>query len=300
MFSVIVPLYNKAAYIDRTLASVAAQTLDDYEVVVVDDGSTDDGPARVRRAGERVRLLRQVNSGPGAARNRGIEAAKGDWIAFLDADDLWSPSHLETLAGTIASCPEADVVATGFTRDSVLPHGGNGSPRYIDFFREHDAVWTSTTAVRSTALIGEQFSRIWPGEDVDLWIRLALRHRFAVSPRQTALYVQGTGGIMDSMAETPVSTIAELPVFATITAILADTTLAERHAEVAAFRVRLLLDYARPALFNGQTKLARAYLREVNASGCRAPLLYRLLAHLPPRMTSVGSRTFGKIRRVFA
>lgn len=94
--SVVVPLYNKARYVQRALDSIAAQTLADFEAIIVDDGSTDAGPdiaAAVRDP--RFRVIRQANAGPGAARNRGLAEASGDLIAFLDADDEWLPDYLE-------------------------------------------------------------------------------------------------------------------------------------------------------------------------------------------------------------
>lgn len=93
--SVIVPLYNKALFVRRALDSIARQTINDYEVIVVNDGSTDQGPEIVRAFGdERVRLITQANLGPGAARNRALLEAEGDLIAFLDADDEWLPNYL--------------------------------------------------------------------------------------------------------------------------------------------------------------------------------------------------------------
>ena len=94
--SVIIPLYNKAPYVRRALASVVAQTFTDFEVVVVDDGSTDSGAREVESfTDSRVRLIYQANAGPGAARNRGIAEARGQLLAFLDADDEWLPGYLE-------------------------------------------------------------------------------------------------------------------------------------------------------------------------------------------------------------
>ncbi len=87
-FSVVIPLHDKAAYIGCTLQSVLAQDCTDFEVVVVDDGSRDEGPQIVARCADaRVRLLRQANAGVAVARNRGIDAAQGQWVCFLDADD---------------------------------------------------------------------------------------------------------------------------------------------------------------------------------------------------------------------
>ena len=93
--SIIIPLYNKAPYVRRALDSIAAQTFPDFEVIVVDDGSTDYGAAIVADYPDaRVRLIRQANAGPGAARNAALAQARGELIAFLDADDEWLPSYL--------------------------------------------------------------------------------------------------------------------------------------------------------------------------------------------------------------
>ena len=95
--SVIVPLYNKAHYIRRALDSIAAQTFSDFEVIVIDDGSTDGGAALARAYPDpRVRVLVQENQGPGGARNRGVREARGELLAFLDADDEWTPEYLST------------------------------------------------------------------------------------------------------------------------------------------------------------------------------------------------------------
>src|SRR3954471_13199867 len=105
--SVVIPLYDKGHCVLTTLSSVASQGRTDFEVIVVDDGSTDGSAELVKTAGlPYLRLIQQKNAGVSAARNRGISAAQGKWIAFLDADDLWSHDHLEGLlqsaAGTSA------------------------------------------------------------------------------------------------------------------------------------------------------------------------------------------------------
>lgn len=113
--SVIIPLYNKARYIGRTLDSVLAQTHPDFEVIVVDDGSTDDGPDIVRRyRDKRIMLVRQDNAGPGAARNHGTRRSKSELVTYLDADDEWMPQFLQTLIDILRKHPDCDVAASGY------------------------------------------------------------------------------------------------------------------------------------------------------------------------------------------
>ena len=113
--SIVIPLYNKAASVTRSLRSVFAQGCPDVEILVIDDGSTDGGDEVVRGiADRRIRLIRQENRGVSAARNRGIAEAAADWVAFLDADDEWLPGFLETIFGLRSQFPDCDVFATAY------------------------------------------------------------------------------------------------------------------------------------------------------------------------------------------
>lgn len=126
MFSVVIPLYNKQAYIADTLRTVFAQTYADFEVVVVDDGSTDDSAATVlAHSDARLRLIRQPNAGVSAARNRGVAEARGSIIAFLDADDRWEPHHLETLADLVKLYPRCGAFATSY---AIVKNGTTTPP----------------------------------------------------------------------------------------------------------------------------------------------------------------------------
>ena len=109
-YSVVIPVYNKAPYIARTLTSVLAQNFDDYEIIVVDDGSTDDSMQKLRQVqSPKIRIIRQENQGVAVARNTGILAAQGEYIAFLDADDAWLPEYLQTIDHLVENYPQSDI-----------------------------------------------------------------------------------------------------------------------------------------------------------------------------------------------
>jgi GT2 family glycosyltransferase len=111
LFSVIIPSYNRGQFITATLESVFAQEFRDYEVIVVDDGSTDDTARRLEPFIGRIKLLHQANQGPGAARNLGVRNANGEYIAFLDSDDLWFPWTLATYAQIIQEKDHPTLIA---------------------------------------------------------------------------------------------------------------------------------------------------------------------------------------------
>ncbi len=126
--SVVVPLYNKERTVLRTLASIATQDCADFEAIIVDDGSTDGGDAVADAFPDpRFRLIRQVNAGPGAARNTGIATARADLIAFLDADDVWSPDYLSAALIGLEANPEAASVTAGYRE---MPGGASTEPMW--------------------------------------------------------------------------------------------------------------------------------------------------------------------------
>jgi glycosyltransferase involved in cell wall biosynthesis len=218
--TVVIPLYQMGHAIERTIASALAQTHPPTDVIVVDDGSTDDGPARVRATfGDAVRLLHQANAGAGPARNHGAQAARTRWIAYLDADDLWLPDHLEALAAAVRafpdhrvfasrsrSVPERDVVA-GRVPDEVeqaRAAGADRPPRVIDYFAEAVAKqrpFFPTTLLIDRALLleaGGFDGRYRRGQDMELMARVALAHPMVGTDRITAWYVRGPDPIQPS------------------------------------------------------------------------------------------------------
>jgi len=202
--SVVIPLFNKGHCIGRAIRSVQDQTVPCEEILVVDDGSTDDGAAVVEATGDRrIRLFRQANQGPSSARNRGIEAAQGELIALLDADDEWKPGFLESVLHLRSRWPEAGIYATAY--EIHEPDGRVWVPSFREippapwegiipnFFRSalwSRPVWTSAAAIPKKVFgtVGRFAPCRGVGEDVELWARIAMRHPIAFHWRIGATY----------------------------------------------------------------------------------------------------------------
>jgi glycosyltransferase involved in cell wall biosynthesis len=187
--SVVIPCYNAADYIERALRSVAQQTLPPYEVIVVDDGSTDRTPDIVAGFRPSVVLLTQPNGGVAAARNAGTQRATGDWIAFLDADDEWGPAKLARQHEVLSAHPDlrwcaanAEVVYADVSTTPRLPRVAAKQLSEVGFFPDYldAAFWqvfmqTSGMVIERDLLasVGDFDTTLRGPEDVDLWCRLA-------------------------------------------------------------------------------------------------------------------------------
>ncbi len=202
--SVVIPLYNKADSIGRALRSVLGQTMKSFEVVVVDDGSSDHGPAVVHdMADARIKLLGQKNAGVSAARNVGIQAAKADIVAFLDADDEWQPDFLATICSLRAAYSRCAVYATSYAirrgacsraaRLRGLPDGfkrGELENYFAVAARSDPPLCASSVAVAKKAVsaVGGFPTGTHSGEDLVTWARLAARYRIAYSTECLATF----------------------------------------------------------------------------------------------------------------
>lgn len=194
MFSVIIPLYNKAPFIRRAIDSVLRQEFEDYEIIVVNDGSTDGGGSLVEKTyGERVKLFNQTNSGVSVARNLGIQQAQFPWIAFLDADDYWHPQYLKLMAQAISENPGIGIFGAHY--DSVRL-SENPQLKYFlfqDYFKQavrNTYFFTSATVVKKLFFEkNEGFDpRIKLGEDIDVWLRTSLFFGDGIYINNTMVY----------------------------------------------------------------------------------------------------------------
>ena len=217
--SVIIPAYNAAAFIGETLDSVYAQTFTDFETIVVNDGSpdTEELELALKRFPPSLRYLKQENSGAAAARNRGIRAATGEFVAFLDADDTWLPSFLEKQVGVLDR-EHADVVWADARLYGDSPLSGRTFMEVQPSFREVTpenllsvkvTVLTSTVVARRQPVleVGLFDVTLRRGQDFELWLRLA-RHgcRFVyqaeVLAHRRLVEDSLSGGVMSQLQRT--------------------------------------------------------------------------------------------------
>jgi glycosyltransferase involved in cell wall biosynthesis len=200
--SVIIPCYNAGFRLTEALDSVAAQIFSPYEVIVIDDGSTDDSIERAKSHPVQPSILHTTRAHAGGARNAGMAVAKGDWIALLDADDRWQPNHL-SLANELLSGSNDVGCLSGFNSfeettgkifpavpllDAPSPRAGIPAEEYVELFL-HNGSWGTSGCLFRRDIIGKGFDMQLPfGEDLEFWLRIIHGKTWAYQPRSTALY----------------------------------------------------------------------------------------------------------------
>ena len=211
MFSVIIPLYNKASYIEKAIRSVAAQTCRDFELIVIDDGSKDGGFEIAKKLLAALTpplggwgATCQSNQGVSVTRNNGVKLAKYDYIAFLDADDWWAPTYLEEMKNLIAQYPEAGIYGSSYYKVKNGKHiqanigvSDGFQQGLINYFQVYAKtlwmpLWTGATVIKKN--IFHENNGFKPtlklGEDFDLWVRVALKYPVAFLNIPLAYYNQ--------------------------------------------------------------------------------------------------------------
>lgn len=202
MFSVVIPLYNKEKSIITTLKSVCMQTLKDFEVIVVDDGSIDDSYSVASKVNDkRIRLIQKENGGVSSARNMGIKAAKYPYVALLDGDDYWEPTFLEEQLALIEDFPKAGMWGVNYAfvkgdRCDPCDQGmGKDFRGYVDgyFASSHNDLFCSSSVVVRKDVFektGYFDERIASSEDLDMWYRIILSYPVVYYDKVLAFYNQ--------------------------------------------------------------------------------------------------------------
>lgn len=205
MISVVIPLFNKSASILNTIRSVQSQTYNDFEIIVVDDGSTDDSACVVesmRTEDPRLSLIKKQNGGVCSARNTGIQAAQGEYIALMDADDIWDKSYLEEQMRMVSDFPDCQMWGINYgetVNDVIIRDVPTGLPKGFrgiveDYFRipgrVSDLFCSSSVFVRRDVFdkVGFFDERIRYAEDSDMWFRIIARFPVAFYDKYLVFY----------------------------------------------------------------------------------------------------------------
>ncbi len=212
-FSVVISVFNKEKYIANTLKSVLAQTYSDFEIVILNDGSTDNSEAEILKfTDSRIRYFSKENSGASAARNFTIQQATSEYIALMDADDYWYPFYLEEQNRLINNYPQESVFATAteikrngkkFSNSYSIKTQGEKS-MLVDYFEasQFDSILHSSSTVLKKEVfekIGAYNPKIKSGEDTDLYVRIGLKYKVVFSPKICATYIIRKNSLFHSM-----------------------------------------------------------------------------------------------------
>lgn len=308
--SVIVPIFNKARYLKRCISSILDQTYTDFELILVDDGSTDESYAIAREcADERTRLIQQPNRGPGAARNVGIRNSQGSLLAFLDADDVWLPTYLEDSVKLLERHRSAATVTSGYfefpagsstrdywqrrgIRDGVISLHPSDSPVSIVALLAYMSCW-STVARREIFPTWGGFydrERCTYGEDSFLWLKVLLNERVLICTQPRVHFHREASELSNNRGgPRPVEPFLMYPELIREVCPRHLTPLLDKILAIRAFKTSCMLAYW------GEWQRAQAlFFKFAHLKHWRLPLFCHALALTNP----VGATIIGAVRRV--
>lgn len=311
-FSVVIPLYNKVLYVKRALDSVLAQTVQEFEIVVVDDGSIDGGADLVRKYSDpRVRLIQQSNAGAAAARNRGVAEARADLIAFLDADDEWDNDFLEQISFLIKKYPTASLFATSYRmfqgghiqypqiRNLGIFDGRDGIlDNYITVMLGPPPFYTSSTVVRKDALqrVGGFPVGVAPCEDLDTWLRIYLQSPIAFVYSHPVVYftdlpASATNGWIPGDDFAPTCTAQKI-----IDSGLCDASLIDDLQDYIAY---YQLEITKLLIFHGKHHRARQQLYKIRKTKryTKEKIFWLFWTYMPNSVTQTAFRIKALLRK---
>ena len=217
-FTVIIPLYNKEDFIENTLKSVINQTFTDFDVLIINDGSTDKSEEKVLKFKDiRIQYFYKENGGVSSARNFGIEKAKSNYITFIDADDYWYPNFLQEMSKNINHFPELKVFSAAIEVEtskkviksnySIVKTGHFEVVNYFDASLKETVVCTSCAVFHKSVFekTGDFDINLKSGEDTDMWIRIGLIYPILFSWRILARYVYDDNSLTKNHKTTIIS-----------------------------------------------------------------------------------------------
>lgn len=207
MISVIIPIYNKSNYIVKCLDSVVSQSFKDFELIIINDGSTDISLNVLEKYNFKnidFKIINQVNSGVSIARNNGVKLANYEYIAFLDADDWWDSNFLEELVKLITNFPDAGMFASSYFKiknhkriPAIINLNENFIEGYIDYINIYSKgnwmpIWTGATIIKKVVFNKLQGFKpnLRMGEDFDLWLRISQKYKIAYLNKPLSNYNQ--------------------------------------------------------------------------------------------------------------
>lgn len=254
MFSVIIPNYNQQIYVQKAIQSVLDQTCRDFELIVVDDGSTDASRSVIEKFKDRVKIICQENKGLAAARNIGIQAARGEFVSFLDADDIWLPTYLETILSLITEHSGASIY---YSRAQSIDNQGNALPQIFgasihpvntraDMFetllKANYLIPSTITARKDVIADAGYFDQTLSAcEDWDLWLRIAPDHQFVGTNKILVRYrvhSESLSSDVDRMRQAKLAVVEKQ--FGVNDGLLSNWSLKKRRAYSGLFRYLLI------------------------------------------------------------
>ncbi|MBS1533910.1 MAG: glycosyltransferase family 2 protein [Bacteroidetes bacterium] len=201
-FSVIIPVYNKAAFIENTIKSVLEQGFDNFELILINDGSTDESEKVIQQFSDpRIRYYFKKNEGVSSARNFGIELSTAPYIAFLDADDYWYPDFLAQMKRAIELHPQHQIFSAAYENEipgKIFPAtysiAKTGAYQIVDYFEasmKTSVLWTSSAVFDKKVFeqVGVFDTQIKSGQDTDLWMRLGFHYSIVFMWKILARYI---------------------------------------------------------------------------------------------------------------
>lgn len=294
MFSVIIPAYNAEKFIKRSVKSVLDQTYTDFELIIIDDGSTDGTKTQIEQfADDRIRYVYQKNGGVAAARNKGILESRGQYICFLDSDDEWKPEHLSLLCALIEKYSGCGLYVTGY--DLRL---GNGevvhksqqilrgiaqedfeSDNGFDLLNNHGYFLNTNTVCCRRAVfekVGLFAEGVKNGEDDDMWYRIFAFYSLAVSKTVTTVYDRANCGATGQRGE-----VFETFFLKRVDGLLASPEVPQhRKSSLLVWRERNKLSKARKHILVGNKKEAARIMKTVDSKKVKKKKLLETYACL--------------------